>query len=194
MKNIKRTHKVLISIFLIFLTWIIIKPNKVSIKHELLLDYELQLGEMKYDIIKRYQLNPESTYEWTLRVIDSLKILEYEKKYGIQILMERGGYYTFSDELFYTVFCRLKKFSICFDVVSDEVKFNEFRNNLLQQTLRKYGNYSKIIPKGSETIYIWNLDDHYFVIYSNNKPKTYYDQFKRSINLTWTKNIDNYLD
>ncbi|MBX3042737.1 MAG: hypothetical protein KF896_03380 [Ignavibacteriae bacterium] len=194
MKNIKRIHKVLFFIFLIFLTWIIIKPNKVSIQHELLLDKELQLGEMKYDINKRYQLNPESTYEWADCVLDTLKIKEYENKYSLQILIDRSGCYTFSDELINPVFYRLKKFSICLEIISDEDKFNEFSNYLLQQTNRKYGNYSKIISKVSETIYIWNLNDHYFVIYSNNKPKTYYDQFKRSINLTWTKNIDNYLD
>lgn len=184
----------MIFIFLLFLTWIIFKPNKVSIQHELLLDNKLQLGEMKYDIIKRYQLNPESTYEWTDCVIDTLKIKEYERKYSLQILIDRSGCYTFSDELINPVFYRLKKFSICLEIISDEDKFNEFRNYLVEQTKRKYGSCSKIISKESETIYIWNLNKHYFVLYSDIDPQIYFEKFKRSINIIWTKNIDNYLD
>ena len=194
MIKLNRIHKISILLVIIILTWLILKPNKVSISHELLLDKELQLREMKYDILKRYELYPESTYEWTKDVIDSVKIREYENKYSIQILIERGGIYNFSDgeEYIYTVFSRLKIFSISFQVVSDEQEFIQFSNELVNSTRKKYGKYSEIIVKDTRKIYIWDIGNHYFIIYLDNFPENYYMLHKRSINLTWTKDIDRY--
>jgi hypothetical protein len=162
-------------------------PNKISIKHELLNDKKLKLGESNYAISDRYELLYESEYAYNNNVINDVILEHYEMNFNCNIKSDKSLYF-FSGGII-RLFQILNKFEMFLYVEAKESNFRKLTNYLLEKAISDYGKYYKTKFEENSSEFIWNFDNSYFIIGIYNKGYAHYDLDKQCIYLTWTKEL-----
>lgn len=166
--------------------WLI--PNKIPIKHELITDKNLQLGESYSEISNRYELFYEYEFDWSDKIINDDLLNKLGIEFDCKITYYRAGLYFFSERMFR--YCKaLNKFVLNLDVKSDKSNFKQLTNYFLVKAINDNGKNYKTIFETNSSEFIWKFDNYYFIIGIYNKGYAHYDLDKQSIYLTWTKEL-----
>ncbi len=159
-------------------------PNKNPIKHELIMDKKLQLGDSYNEISKRYKLINESEFSWTNQIIDSNILNKYESLLGCKQMKDSRGLFIFSDGLF-SWNQKLIEFDILIHADSDVQCFKKLTNYLLEKAISDNGKKYKTRFGTKFSEFIWELENYNFIISIYYKRFFHYDLDKQRIYLKW---------
>lgn len=185
-EKVNRNFIIIIVFILICLSlFYFLLPSKILIKHELLNDTKLKLGESNYEISNRYELLYESEYAYNNYVLNDKILNHYEKIFNCNIKSDKSFYF-FSGGII-RLFQILNKFELLLIVEAEVSNFKNLTNYLLEKAVNDYGKYYKTKFETNSSEFIWKFDNYYFIIGIYHKGYAHYDLDKQSIYLTWTK-------
>jgi hypothetical protein len=191
-KKIKRNLIVSILLVLFFLViYLIFMPDKIPIKHELIIDKKLQIGDSYYEISKRYKLINESEFSWTDQIIDSNVLNKYESLFGCTQMKDSRGLFIFSEGLF-SWNQKLMEFDLVIHADSDGQCFKKLTKYLLEKAINDHGKKYKTRFEKNKSEFVWEYDDYNFIISIYQIGYFHYDLDKQRIYLKWLKKLNEF--
>ncbi|GAB1372306.1 hypothetical protein MASR1M45_23680 [Candidatus Kapaibacterium sp.] len=181
---------ILISLILGSSILLILISNKIPIKHELINDSKLCINESNYNISDRFELVYESDYAFNNQILKSEILKYYEDTFNCTLKMNDCRLFFSGGSI--RLFQRLNKFEIYLSVESEESCFKKLANHLLEKAISDNGKKYKTRFGTKFSEFIWELENHNFIISIYHKGFFHYDLDKQRIYLKWIKESNDF--